>query len=245
MTRSLPLIAALFLASTATAAYAAPNLTKADVEKIIVEFLDKNPEVILKSVANYQEQQQNAQKQQASQALQALKNDVFNNPDSPAYGPKDGVKVVYFYDYNCPACKMMFNNLEAYMNEHKDIRIIFKEYPIFGEQSENIARVALAVYKTQQDKYYAFHTGLMKYQGRLDQAGTEKILASTGLDVEKIKKEAAKQTYTDIIADTTELAQKLGATGTPLVIIGDEVTLHALTVPQIVEGVVKAKQAKK
>lgn len=244
MTRTLPFFAALALLSTATWAAEPKTMTRAEVEKIIAEYLDAHPEVILQSVAKFQERQQNAQKEQASAALQNLKNDVFNNPDSPVYGAKDGVKIVYFYDYNCPACKMMFKNIETYMKTDPKIQVVFKEYPIFGEQSEQLARIALAVYHEKPEKFYQYHVAMMNYQGRADMAKAEEMLAAVGLDVAAIKKEADKPIYADMVADTTELAAKLGATGTPMVIIGDEVTPHALGLPEIAEQVAKAKAKK-
>lgn len=243
--RSFTLLSTAMLLAASPVLAAEKPLTKADVEKIIDAHLNEHPEIILQAVQKFQQRQVEEQQKQAANALQSVKKDVYNNPDTPVYGPKDGIKVVEFYDYNCPACKMMFNTLQAYLKDHKDIQILFKEYPIFGAQSEYPARVAHSVYRIAPDKYFKFHSALMSHQGHVDEAAVDEALKSLGLDVEKVKKDAASQSVQDMISDTKELANKLGATGTPMVIIGDEVVPHALDLQELIERVEKAKKAKK
>lgn len=239
----------LFTCTTllASAAYADKPMDRKAVEKIIEEYLLEHPEVILEAVSGYQEKQQAEMQKQASAALKGVEDDVFNNPDTPAYGSKNGVKVVEFFDYNCSACKMMFQNLQAYLEEENDVRLLFKEFPIFDNipGSRYASEVAIAINRIEPDKYFEYHTAMMTHQGTADVAAVDEVVKTLGLNLDKVKAEAKSTKVQKILDENAALAARLGARGTPMVIIGDEVIPHALSLPDLVQRVQNAKQAKK
>lgn len=67
--------------------------------------------------------------------------------------------VVIFADYQCPACKRAAPALAAAVQRDGRVRVIFKDWPIFGPVSEHAARVALA--SARQGIYPALHARLM------------------------------------------------------------------------------------
>src|SRR3546814_2398554 len=73
--------------------------------------------------------------------------------------------LVVFTDYQCPFCRQMHARLTALAKEDGNVRIVFKDWAIFGESSVEAARRALAA--KYQGKDGAFDNALMQIQGRL------------------------------------------------------------------------------
>ncbi|MBS27606.1 MAG: hypothetical protein CL566_01585 [Alphaproteobacteria bacterium] len=65
---------------------------------------------------------------------------LVGNPDAT-------VTVVEFFDYQCPYCKRMAQDLAKIAAEDPDVKVIFKEFPVFGTQSTLATRAALAADK--------------------------------------------------------------------------------------------------
>ena len=68
---------------------------------------------------------------------------------------------------------------------NKDVRVVFKEFPILNKNSERAARAALAF--DDQLQYLAFHTKLMTARAALSPAVIDKALSEAGIDIARIK----------------------------------------------------------
>jgi protein-disulfide isomerase len=208
------------------------TLSKADVQAIVRETISSEPKLILESVQKYQDTLRNEQDANASAALKdkAVRDEVFNYPDAAFIGPKDATKIVVeFFDYDCPACKMMFKGIDQLVHTDKNVKVIFREYPIFGPVSDNNAKIGIAVSRLYPAQYFVFHEKMMSGQGH---DGSEKktmgILKDLGFDVEKVKAEAAKPDVQATLDATRKTGDKLHIQGTPTLVIGDEIVPHAL-----------------
>ena len=78
---------------------------------------------------------------------------IFRSPASFVAGnPNGDVSVVAFFDYNCPYCRQGAPDLaQAALREDGKVRLVLKELPVLGKDSEEVARVALAA--APQGKY--------------------------------------------------------------------------------------------
>lgn len=66
-------------------------------------------------------------------------------PQTPTDGnPRRDVTIVEFFDYNCPNCMKAQPALEQLLAVDHGIRMVYKDWPIFGAGSIMAARVALA-----------------------------------------------------------------------------------------------------
>lgn len=195
------------------------SLDEKKVEEIVSKFLADNPRTIIEALQNWQitEQANRVKKQQ--EAVTSL-DGVFKKGDGfPIAGNKDGdVHVVEFYDYNCPACKAMFETLDVLLKEDKNVRIVFVEFPIFGPQSDTNAKIALAVYALAPEKFYEWHTGMMRFKGKADEAYAMSVAKSLGISPDALKKEIAKPEYEEMLKKNREYAKQLDIRGTPAVI---------------------------
>ncbi len=220
------------------------GLSKAEVETIIKDYISANPSLIVDSLQKWQQEQQKARMSGAADALKdpALREAIYNNPNSPSIGPADAKAVVVeFFDYNCPACKVAFKALDELQSKDKNVKIIFKEFPIFGPQSDMNSKIGIAVFKLAPEKYFDFHRKMMNFEGRADEAQALKFVTEIGLDAGKVKAEVAKPEYAEILGHLREIGTKLNIQGTPSFVIGDELVPHALDYQGLEEKVSKLR----
>ncbi len=127
--------------------------------------------------------------------------------------------MVEFFDYNCGFCRRALPDVVKLVDTDDKVRVVFKELPIFGEESEGAAKAALAAGK--QGKYFEMHQKLYAEPGKADKEKALRVASELGLDVPQLEKDMEDPSVTKALDETKELAQKLGVQGTPLYLIGD------------------------
>lgn len=223
------------------AASASASLDKAEVEKIIEEYLMANGKVIMDAVEAYQ--RKDIQDRSAA-GIANNKEALFNDDQAHFLGNKDGdVTVVEFFDYNCGYCKRVLPDIQALVEADKNVKVVLIDFPILGPTSETAARWALAAGK--QDKYFEYHRALMEHQGQISEDALREMAKTVGLDVDKAATDANSTETTLHIEKNRKLGQDVGITGTPAFIVGDQLLPGAVPVAQMkaaVEGV-RSKKA--
>jgi protein-disulfide isomerase len=169
---------ALFAALTGATLLAAPvqasELTKSDVEQIVRDYLVKNPEILVEMSNALRAKQESQQAENDKTLIEAHAKQLFANQDPESGNPKGSLTVVEFFDYNCGYCKRAHPLIQQLLSEDKEIRYIYKQFPILSETSYYAARAALAVKLGQPDKYQAFHDKLYAHQGPLRRSPGER-----------------------------------------------------------------------
>ncbi|KGP63553.1 hypothetical protein EP47_05355 [Legionella norrlandica] len=191
---------------------------KKEIEKVIHDYLINNPEVLLEASQALQQKQQQNMQQQAQSAIQENADELFQGQLTTVGNPKGNVTLVEFFDYQCIHCKKMAPTIENLVKKDSGLRVIYKEFPIFGKSSDMASRAALAA--GMQGKYQAMHNALIKLDKRLDDKIVMDTAKSLGLDMEKLKKDMDSKEVTDILDANRDLAEKLHLMGTPAFIIG-------------------------
>ncbi len=197
------------------------------IEQIVRDYLLANPEVLIRSLTEFQERQKVADKERQKQTVFASRAELTQDPDSPVMGNPDGdVSIVEFFDYKCPYCKRVAGTLKDVVAADGKIRLVMKEFPILGPQSIQAARAALAVAK--QGKYEEFHWALMTGPGDMSDPHIRKVARSVGVDVDRMMADMESPEIQAMIERNQELAQALRITGTPAFVIGDNLVPGAV-----------------
>lgn len=192
---------------------------KVQFEKIIREYLLNNPEILVEASRVLQERQEKAMLEKAQQGISENQEALFNAAN-PIFGNADSkMVVVEFFDYQCIHCKDMAPVIEKLVESDKNVKVVFKEFPIFGETSEYAARAALAANK--QDKFPAFHLALMAVKEKLTDAKVLEVAKQVGLNTDQLKKDMDGQDIKDQLKQNYDLANKLGIMGTPAFILAN------------------------
>jgi protein-disulfide isomerase len=200
-------------AAAVTAVSSSTPVATADriaVEKIVHDYIIKNPEILL-------EAQEELQKRQTAKAVNENR-PAIETPFAGAWeGAKDAdVTVVQFFDYNCGYCRAALPKIDKLLAEDKKLRVVYREFPVLGPESESAARVSLAAAKS--GKYAVFHRALYA-AGRPEAATVEKVAKGLGIGLAFATDPAAQAE----IDANLNLARPLGLTGTPSWVIGDQV----------------------
>jgi protein-disulfide isomerase len=213
--------------SAVSAAEFSPEQRQA-IETIVREYLIKNPEVMIEVLEAAQEKLKNDARVQRAQVLAQRRHDIFEDPNSPVAGnPQGDVTLVEFFDYRCPYCKQVEPAIEALLGEDKQLRMVYKEFPVLGPESVTAARAALAARK--QGKYEGLHRALMALKGQINDAAIFNTAKSVGLDVERLKRDMAAPEIDRMLKANHELADALEIHGTPAFVIGDEIVPGAVS----------------
>ena len=204
---------------------------KKEMEDIIHSYLIGHPEVLREMSNALQEQEQQATAESRNKVLGSVAKDIFHNPADGVVGnPNGDVTVVEFLDYNCFYCHKSVKEIQAILGTDKNVRVVMKEWPIFGFTSEFAARAALA--STKQNKYWAFHQALFDAVlpdedtaagHAAGEAAVLDVAKSVGIDLAKLKVDMKDPAIATEMARTQELAGALQFTGTPGFVIDSQV----------------------
>ena len=194
---------------------------KIEFEKLVHDYLLEHPE-ILRDMSNKLEANDKLVADTArNTTLTTQAKEIFHNPiDAVVGNPKGDVTIVEFMDYNCGWCKKSVTEMQALVAKDKNVRVVMKEFPIFGEGSEYAARAALASVK--QGKYWEFHQAMFASEGKITPEVVDQIAKEHGLDVVKMKVDMKAAEIDAAIKKNQTLAQALALTGTPGFIVDDK-----------------------
>lgn len=147
--------------------------------------------------------------------------DIQNDPLAPTVEPENyDVTIVMFSDYQCPYCRMMHPAIESVLESDDKVRVVYRDWPIFGGPSDRAAKAAIA--SQYQDMHLEFHDALMTSSGSFTQAAIRQAADEAGVDWEQL--ESDMQTHSDdidaLLDRTRAQAALLGFQGTPGLLVG-------------------------
>jgi len=147
--------------------------------------------------------------------------EVFRSPHSFVAGnPEGDVSVVAFFDHNCPYCRQGAPELAKLITTDGKVRLVLKELPVLGPDSEAVARIAQAA--IPQGQYFELYERLIAGHGRATKDKALRIASDLGLDTATLEKDMQGQAVEDAIAANKRLADRLGVEGVPFYLVGDQ-----------------------
>ena len=131
--------------------------------------------------------------------------------------------IIEFFDYRCGYCSKQANDFQKLLNNSDNVKIIYMEWPIFGDISDTAAKIALIVWQRHPNLYFEVHNQFMQLGPKMKEVSLIDILNKIDLNGEEIFQEAVSQKSNDIIEANMKLAKSLGLRGTPASIINDSI----------------------
>lgn len=232
---------AMLITAGPTGAQDAQTLTEtAKIEQIVHDYLLQHAEVVIEAVNKYQTQQAQVAAERQANALVERRDELTNDPDAPVLGnPKGDVTLVEFFDYRCPYCKAVSAGLIDTIKSDGNVRLVMKEFPILGAESEYAAKAALAA--NRQGKYGEFHEAMMTFKGKVTIEDVKRIASEVGVDTAKMERDMASPDIAGMIQHNYDLAQALGITGTPSFVISDELIPGAISMEELEKRIASAR----
>ncbi len=208
---------------------------KTRIEKIVREYILKNPSIIRDAIDLLQAQEAEKKLTLAAENLKKYSSEVYSDKDSPVAGnPKGDVTIVTFFDYNCGYCKKSLPALQTLIAKDSAVKIIYKEFPILGPDSFLAAQAALAA--NRQGKYDQFHQALLG----LDQVNEESIRSiaeQLAINYETLVKDMTDPQVQEELSRNRQLATALDIDGTPAYIIGNQIIPGAIDIEGLISKV--------
>jgi protein-disulfide isomerase len=215
---------------------------KQAVEGLIQNYVREHPEIVAEALQKLQQRQEEAQVEARKGAIADLAATLASLPKDFIKGnPEAEVSVVEFFDYRCPYCKAVAPSVDALLAEDKEVRVLLLEFPILGPESEFASRAAIAA--RLQGKYMPLHDAMMRHKGKLERDGVIELAKKAGIDTDRMLKDMQAPEVEQLIRQNYMLGEKLGVTGTPAFVIGDELIPGAIDVETMKEKIKQARQS--
>jgi protein-disulfide isomerase len=238
-------LSTLIIISLALSIYAVVNihLPHIQIANGIMDHMDSDPERVAKMTVNGMQKIQKRIEEEAKMTMKKVLKDVAQQAENDASTPFAGnpnadVKMIYFFDYRCGFCRKNHSTITKLLEEDKNLKVIFREYPVLGDTS--LTQIALAAHK--QGKYEQIHNKLMGLNEQLNEEKALEIAKDIGIDVEKLKKDKDSDEVKDMITENIKLAQSMQINGTPTSIIGDSIVIPgALSFDEFKEAIDSAR----
>lgn len=191
--------------------------------KEIRSYLLENPEVLLEAIKVLEQRDSQAQAGDDASLIQVNAEALYSDPASYVGGNPDGdITMVEFLDYRCGYCRKAHGEVAELISSDGNIRLIVKEFPILGEQSERAARFAIATLQIEgSDAYHLVNDKLMTLRSEISTESLDKLARDLGLNGAAVMKTMDSDEVTMVIAENRALAQRLQITGTPGFVVGD------------------------
>jgi protein-disulfide isomerase len=236
-------VSALTITAALTLPSHAEGTNKAEVEKIVKEYLIANPEILVEVQNALTAKREKEEKVARTKALSESSSDIFNAAIDPIIGnPNGNVTVVEFFDYNCGYCKRALSDMDAMVKADPNLRFVLKEFPILGEDSVKAHTVAKSFRKLMPDKYAEFHRELLGGEGRADEARAMQVAVGLGAKEADLRKGMEDPAISAAFAKNSEIANALNITGTPSYVIKDDVVFGAMGAEVLSEKVANVRK---
>jgi protein-disulfide isomerase len=224
------LVLSLFLLAPA-AVNADSDDRREEIERIVKEYLLREPEVLYEALQELQKKREAAEIAQQRELVVANRVALFEQQYDPVVGNEEGdVTLVEFFDYRCSYCRQMMPGIREMLETDGGIRLVLKDFPILGPESTTAAKAALAA--ERQGRYGDMHWALMQ-EPELSEDTVMRVAADLGLDVERLEEDMKSPEVAKAIEANLALARTLGINGTPSFVLADRVIPGAIPAEEL------------
>ena len=175
-------------------------------------------------------------------AQDVTKEEIYFDKDAPVLGnPKGDVTLVEFFDYQCPYCKKSHPTVKKLVEKDGNIRLVLKDWPVFGGASIFAAQAVLGA--AQIGQYEKAMEALMGTSGKLTEEVVEKALTGAGVKMQDIVTAVNKHSdkISGLLDRNYNQALALNFVGTPSFVIGSHIYPGVLDEKGLKEAIVTAR----
>lgn len=158
--------------------------------------------------------------------------------EDPTLGNEEApLSVHYFADFQCPSCRAFeLEQLDALERDYVlpgKVRLVFKDFPIVGDDSWSAAEASQHVWVTTPERYWTWHRALYEAQGaeRSGWASAQNLVAFSrtipGVDAEGMAEALADHRALEEVRADRAQGTDSGVRGTPTIVV-DGRALNAL-----------------
>ena len=199
------------------------NSFSQELEEKIEKFLLENPEVILKSLQNFEEKKVKEQEVTNEKII----NENLSSLEDSSNGLYDGninskKIIVKFFDFNCSYCKKAHTDIQKLLKE-EDVKVVYKNFPILSDNSVFLAKLGIFIAEKDTDSFNSFYKMINENKGRVSKAKLLEITKKLGVNLDELNNEKVNVRLEKKLKTDIDLANKLGLRGTPAFVVGNQI----------------------
>lgn len=206
---------------------------KGDVEKVLAE----KPELVIEAMQNYDIKQREEALKQVEENLKNSAEELNNRAgDGIIANPEGKLVLVEFFDFACGYCHRIYPALQEVIANNADVKVVAKPMAFLSPASRYAAEAALAA--GEQGKFSAAYSALFGIEGGLSEAKIDEALASTGVDMTKLKEDMKSEKVQNTLSAASELASKIQVSGVPTLVFNNKIlqTLDASVIQEAIDA---------
>ncbi len=197
------------------------------VKRVVVNYIDRHPEVVVAALNAEQAKQAKQQQSQDSALLRAHHAEIFADRVAPSIGAAKGdIVIAEFFDFRCPYCKSAAPLLERLVLRDRRVKVVLKNLPVLGSDSVYAAHLGFAAARLGRFADF-YRTIFAKVPPDGDRASIDKAVRSMGLNPVALYKQSQTKEIDKALERDFRLAATLGITGTPALVVGQKLLVGA------------------
>lgn len=206
---------------------------RAGIEAVVRDYILQHPEIIPEAMSRLR----------AKETAHSIAADrtAIERPFAGAWAgnPQGDVTLVMFSDYACVYCRASAPDIQRLLAEDPRLKVVWREIPVLGPPSEAAAHAALAAAK--QNRYLPFHRALF-VDARPDQAHLAAAARAAGLEPARLAADGRAADVGQEIDANIALATRLGVSGTPAFVVGDQMLSGAVGHDRLAAAIAAARR---
>ena len=136
-------------------------------------------------------------------------------------GPRDGVVLVEYADYQCPSCQAAFGIVETVLDRiGSRVRFVVRHFPVVSIHPYAEPAALAAEAAGRQGKFWEMHRRLFEARGALSDENLALYAQDLGLDVERFKQDMEDESLAAKVKRQKWQGLRSGVNGTPTLYIG-------------------------
>jgi len=203
---------------------------KHEIQEIVQRFMKENteaPALVASALQTYAQQQEEVQVKETQGRMNAERERLLDKSTAIILGnPEAKTKLIVFYDNNCSHCRSADAQLQKVLETNKDLAIFYRQFPILGKRSEEVAAGIIAI--AQYNKFSEVNHAIVKSDKPLTLDVLIELAGTQGITPQQIKNDMTSAKVQAMLKENQSLAEKIGLQMTPTVILVTEKELKLL-----------------
>jgi protein-disulfide isomerase len=212
------------------------------IVEIVRNALRDDPSILREAIATLRTSEQRNREMAMQAAVAANADALFRDQADPVKGNARGsIVLVEFFDARCGYCKRVQPVIEQFLERNKDVRLVLKDLPVLGPNSEMASRALLAAQR--QGKYEPLQAALLAVRGDLAEPVVQREAERVGIDWSQLQRDMQDPAIVARIQRNLQMANALQINGTPALVIGERVVVGAFDITRLEALVAEHREA--
>jgi protein-disulfide isomerase len=144
------------------------------------------------------------------------------------------VILIQFSDFQCPFCAQSYDILRQFMARRAQwVTLVHKDLPLAQIHPQAMAAAKAAWAAQQQGQFWPFSDELILNQKELGEPLYQKTAQKLGLDLKRFDRDRQSPQAAAAIEKDMQLAEQLGADGTPFFVMNGEAFSGVVTLEEL------------